>query len=230
MEIKVITDFCREHLDFETRPLDYVNFYFSLPLAVIDAVFSIGAHYNSTKLAVLRFSEYFDLMIMRGAQLPLQEEQLSVGEFLEIYKEYGAERMAAEIYGNRQRTSSHSGVLKAEAARRFAQVLADCGVNYFQDVPLILGSCAFEQAIKEIPGQHSGVSLRYFYMLVGDADFIKPDRMIKRFLFAATGERLSDEECQELLAGACAELKRENPELTPRALDSLIWAYQRKKK
>jgi hypothetical protein len=78
-----------------------------------------------------------------------------------------------------------------------------------------------------IPGQHSGISLRYFYMLVGDSSFIKPDRMIKRFLFAATGENLSDDACQSALEGACRELAKDHAGLTPRALDSLIWNFQR---
>jgi hypothetical protein len=218
---------------------------------VIDAVFSIGAHYNSTKAAILHFAEFYDLPIIRGAQVPLREEQLSIHEFLEINQKYGAERMAEEVYCNRQRTSSRNGILKAEAAKRFAQVLADFGVDHFQDVDKILGLCTFEAAVKEIPGQHSGVSLRYFYMLAGNEKDLpilrqlhavirigiyalcscrglrKPDRMIKRFIYAATGEQLADDECQRALTEACAVLAKDYPRLTPRALDNLIWEYQR---
>jgi hypothetical protein len=60
--------------------------------------------------------------------------------------------MAAEIYRNRQRTSARSGILKADAAARFARVLADFNVDHFQDVDKILGLPAFEAVIKEIPG------------------------------------------------------------------------------
>ncbi len=55
----------------------------------------------------------------------------------------------------------------------------------------------------------------------------KPDRMVKRFLYSATGEYLSDDECQRTLAEACALLAKDYPNLTPRALDNLIWKYQR---
>jgi hypothetical protein len=227
-KVETISAYCRAHLDLTQAVLtDQAYSYYSLPLCVIDAVFSIGVRYSSTEATVRRFCESFQLPLSRGAQAPAREEQLSVGEFLRINREYGAERMAAEIYRNRQRTSTKGGILKAEAAMRFAQALADHGVDCFQDVSKVLGNTEFEAAIKEIPGQRSGVSLRYFCMLVGDTNFIKPDRMIKRFLYSATGEQLTDDECQRALAEACAVLAKDYPNLTPRALDNLIWKYQR---
>jgi len=227
MTITNLSKFCLEQLDFANLQLDQGCFYQSLPLCVIDAVYSIGVRYSATEATVRRFCKHYKLTLSRGAELPEQAEQLSITEFLDIYKAYGVERMADEVYRNRQRTSSRNGILKAEAVRLFAQVLCDHGVNYFQDVPKIQGLAGFEQAIMEIPGQHSGVSLRYFYMLAGDTNFIKPDRMIKRFLFAATGEHFSDDACQSALEGACRDLARDYPGLTPRALDNLIWNYQR---
>jgi hypothetical protein len=227
MNIAKLTAYCRTHLDFANLQLDQAYFYQSLPLCVIDAVYSIGVRYSSTEATVRRFCEHFNLTLSRGAALPEQTEQLSIQEFLDIYNDYGVERMADEVYRNRQRTSSRNGILKAEALRLFAQVLCDHGVNYFQEVPKAQGSADFEHAIMKIPGQHSGISLRYFYMLAGDSNFIKPDRMIKRFLFAATGEDLSDDECQSVLEGACRELAKDHAGLTPRVLDNLIWNYQR---
>ena len=169
MTIDTITAYCRAHLDLTQAILtDQAYSYYSLPLCVIDAIFSIGVRYSSTEATVRRFCEYFNLPLSHGAQVPVREEQLSVGEFLRINREYGAERMAAEIYRNRQRTSTKGGILKAEAAALFAQALADHGVDCFQDVSKVQGSEEFEAAIKEIPGQHSGISLRYFYMLAGD--------------------------------------------------------------
>ena len=38
-----------------------------------------------------------------------------------------------------------------------------------------------EKKIKEIPGQKSGLSFKYFLMLVGNENLIKPDRMIIRY-------------------------------------------------
>ncbi|PKO09792.1 MAG: hypothetical protein CVU40_07855 [Chloroflexi bacterium HGW-Chloroflexi-2] len=90
-----------------------------------------------------------------------------------------------------------------------------------------MGNEKFEAEIARIPGQSSGLSTRYFYMLAGDENFIKPDRMIRRFIQAAIGRELSIEDCQELLLAAHAELVRDYPLLTPRSLDHEIWLYQR---
>jgi len=227
MDIRRITEYCQTNLDLQNVQLDQVYFYQSLPLCVIDAVFSIGVTYRSTELTVQRFCEHFNLRLSRGEEVPPREEQLSIQDFIKIYDELGVEGMAEQVYQNHQRTSPRGGILKAEAVLKFSRTLVDFGVNYFQDMGKVMGLPNFEQAIFEIPGQHSGISLRYFYMLVGNRDFIKPDRMIKRFLFAATGENLSDDECQQALLEVCEILKQDQPALTPRALDNLIWNYQR---
>jgi hypothetical protein len=226
-EIGVIVAFCRNHLDLRNAKLDQAYFYQSLPLCVIDTVFSIGVRYQSTEMTVRRFCDHFGLTLSRGKQIPDPREQLSINDFLSIYSEYGIQRMADEVYRNHQRTSPVSGILKSEAVFLFSQVLSRFGVNYFQDTGKILGLPEFESEIRQIPGQHSGISLRYFYMLIGSDDFIKPDRMIKRFLYLAMGLNLTDEECQEAIVEACRLLKQEYPTITPRLLDNLIWNYQR---
>ncbi len=101
------------------------------------------------------------------------------------------------------------------------------GVEYLQDVDKILGDEKFEAEIARIPRQSSGLSTRYFYMLAGDENFIKPDRMIHRFIQAAIGREVSIDESQELLVAAHGELVRDYPLLTSRSLDHQIWLYQR---
>ncbi len=106
-------------------------------------------------------------------------------------------------------------------------MLLQFDVDYLQDVNKILGDTGFEAKIQEIPGQRSGISLRYFYMLAGSDDFIKPDRMINRFVYQATGKMLGIEVTTELLVNASGILAVEYPGLTPRKLDHVIWKYQR---
>ncbi|MEO6062627.1 MAG: hypothetical protein ABIQ99_11885 [Thermoflexales bacterium] len=137
--------------------------------------------------------------------------------------------MAKTVYKNSQRTSTRSGILKSEAALRFGQVLQQYGVDYSQDTNKILGNASFESEIARIPGQHSGISLRYFYMLSGSTDYVKPDRMVMRFIQLATGRIPSIQEGNDVVVGACAILAKDYPRLTPRALDSLIWRFQRER-
>jgi hypothetical protein len=96
-----------------------------------------------------------------------------------------------------------------------------------QDVESIIGDSNFESGILQIPGQRSGISTRYFYMLAGADDFIKPDRMILRFLYTVLGRNLSIDECHDVIIGAHSILVQEHPTLTPKSLDHLIWRYER---
>jgi hypothetical protein len=203
--------------------------YSSLPLCVIDAVFSIGVRYTSTKNTVDRFCNYFQVNQTSTVHPPDISEQLSIREFLQINAEYSIEGMAKNIYRNLQRTSTKNGILKAEAVMMFSEVLLQFGVNFLQDVEKILGDPNFESAIMQIPGQHSGISLRYFYMLAGSENYVKPDRMVMRFIQAAIGRYPNVKEAHKLIVSVCKMLSPEYPTLTPRALDYQIWFYQRQR-
>ncbi len=135
--------------------------------------------------------------------------------------------MAAEVYKNRQRTSSRGGVLKAEAAYRFACVLRDHGVERFQDLSVVANSAELERDIKAVHGHGSGISLQFFWMLAGTDDLIKPDRMILRFLEQVLGRKVSSQESLSILRTACAVLRADCPGMTPRLLDYKVWEYQR---
>jgi hypothetical protein len=226
-DVAALTQFCREYLEFEGIKLGSEYGYAHAPLCVIDAVFSIGVRYSAVQNTVARFCEFFDIPRSGGGTTLPPAEQLSVSEFLKMYDEYGVAGMTEQVYDNRQRTSARSGILKAEAVFTFSKILAEHGVEYLQDVDKILGDEEFETEITQIPGQGSGVSLRYFYMLAGSDDFIKPDRMINRFVYKATGKSFGMEETTELLRETCKALAQEHPGLTPRTLDNLIWQYQR---
>ncbi|MDR3245244.1 MAG: hypothetical protein LBT50_02290, partial [Prevotellaceae bacterium] len=85
----------------------------------------------------------------------------------------------------------------------------------------------FESAIRKINGQGSGISLTYFFMLAGEDNLIKPDRMIIQFLFDRTGKEFKPPECQEILTGIANELNNRGKNISPRLLDYSIWNYQR---
>lgn len=218
-DIDKLVRYCQDSLDFSEVSAENEYGYASLPLCVIDAVYSIGALYASTWQTVLRFCEFFGFSYV--------EDPLKMSEFLDLYRQYGDEGMANQVYQNRQRTSTRNGILKSAAVRRFGEVLAGFGVESKSEMEQVLGEAPFEAAIQEIPGQRSGISLRYFYMLAGDDNFIKPDRMVNRFVFRAVGQTFELEETTILLREAAAVLGEIHPGLTPRLLDNLIWQFQR---
>jgi hypothetical protein len=161
--------------------------------------------------------------------LPPKSEQESVSIFCDR-REHADPALAAErVYGSRQRTSSKNGILKAEAVVRFARILESHGIEYLQDVSRIANYGPIENEIRTIPGQRSGISLKYFLMLAGSEEFIKPDRMVLRFLKSALSRDVVVQDASPLLRTACQSLNTKYPQLTPRLLDNEIWKYQRPK-
>jgi hypothetical protein len=229
-ESKRLAAYCRKVLPLKSFQPGEDSYYRHLPLCVIDTVFSIGSRYAATRNTVRRFCTRFALEPTNPRHPEPAPDQLSIADFLAIYADYGVQRMAEEVYQNRQRTSSRNGILKAEAALHFAQAIAAFDVNRFEDVARIFENEAFEARIRQIPGQRSGVSLRYFYMLLGSQNHVKPDRMILRFLQAALGRTPNIQEAHDLVVVASMILRADIPYLTPAALDHLIWAYQREVK
>jgi len=227
-----LANHCCRVLDLGTARLSDEYFYQSLPLCVIDAVFSIGVNYEGTKSTVKRYCNYSGLQRIRSNResMPVREAQESIREFLNKVRRLGISRFTNDVLDNRQRTSARNGILKSEAAVKFAEALERHGVNYLQDVSNVLTDEKFEREIRSIQGQRSGLSLRYFFMLAGSDDTVKPDRHIKSFIREAARVNINDQVAQHMLTRACEILKSKYPHLTPRVLDNTIWRYQRNRK
>ncbi|PQA60222.1 hypothetical protein [Siphonobacter curvatus] len=230
LTIDSITDFCLQKLDFSNPKLDPEYYYAHLPLCVVDSVFSMGVKYESVRNVVRRMEPLVGHTLFRDyGSLPTDPaQQISVAVFLEKIEHESPEKLALEIYQNKQRTSTQNGILKAEAVSRFLRVLNDFDVQYFQDVPRLITNADFEQQIKRIPGQASGICLSYFFMLAGNDQLIKPDRMVLAFLEAITAKTVILQEAQLILEEVSSQLVLKGYEMNPRLLDNLIWNYQRK--
>ncbi|UPW84921.1 hypothetical protein [Lysinibacillus sp. Ag94] len=223
-----IAVFCEEVLELESAKLPDEYYYPNLPLCVIDSVFSIGVRYEGVKNTVNRFCSYFKLNKERfGTEIPEINEQFSIEQFLSSFESLELEIFVSDVFKNKQRTSPTNGILKVEAVYLFCKVLIKHGVNYLQDVKKIYGNEEFEKEIRAIPGQKSGISLVYFYMLAGDDQWVKPDRMIVRFLEKALQRKVKIEEAQSLLEETTKILIKQYSNITPRLLDYQIWNYER---
>ncbi len=220
---------CKRVLDLANAKLSEEFFYNSLSLCVVDAVFSLGISYTATRNVVKNFCSKLKIKVFRhpGSKYPEIGSQFSIEALLCLYQDQSFEELADMIYKNHNRTSPRNGILKSEAVFRFASALHSVGVNYFQDLPLVIGNPNFESSIMKIPGQSSGLSTKYFYMLAGGEDFIKPDRMIIRFVESVIQEKVEADEASSLILDAHEILKEDFPALTPRILDHAIWKYQR---
>jgi hypothetical protein len=204
-----------EKLDLPNVKLTDEYSYPSLPLCVIDAVFSIGVRYRAVRRVVAAW---------RAVHQPntISDALLATGCLT------GEELAQAYFGGNRQRTSTRNGILKADAVIRFLQALQRAGIEDFPEARDERRLEVAWEGVRVIPGQRSGISFGYFQMLAGDETRIKPDRMICRFVAAALGEpEIVPDRARHVIEGACELLRQDFPHLTPRLLDNAIRGYQR---
>jgi hypothetical protein len=224
-EVEVVVKCCNDKLKLDNAKLSDEYHYQSLSLCVIDAVFSIGVRYTSTRQTVIKYCDFYGMKRIRNdfSSLPVETEQESISQLIDKIEYKGIEEFTNEVFKNRQRTSTCNGILKTEAVLKFAKILKEFNVEYLQDLVKIINNDKFEEEIKKIPGQKSGISLTYFFMLAGSSDFIKPDRMIIRFLENALNRKVQLEEARRLLSEASKILKVQFQGMTPRILDHQIW-------
>ena len=87
---------------------------------------------------------------------------------------------------------------------------------------LNLTESKIEHEIRRIPGQSSGISFKYLLMLSGIEGYVKPDRMIIRFIETSSGIKIKPEDCQSNLESTLMIMKQFGFNLTLRQLDNLI--------
>ena len=197
-----------------------------LPLCVIYAVFSIGVRFRNAEKAVESWCVAQTPNWPKDGADP--QARHTITDLIRVTNGDEGVALAQKFFGgNRQRTSSRGGILKADAVVRFAKALQGAGID---DLPDIRDAARVErawQAVRTIPGQGSGLSFNYFLMLAGDESRVKPDRMVCRFVAKAAGlPNVSLRMACHTVVAASRALVGEFPNLTPRLLDYLIWSYQ----
>ena len=109
----------------------FKDFYKSLPICILDAVFSIGVRYTSVVNVVNSYIGTFDLTISR-TQADATEH--TIRDFLANVAKYDTiEDFSKNVLHNMQRTSSRNGILKAEACLEIALVCQKHGINTLRD-------------------------------------------------------------------------------------------------
>lgn len=216
-----------EGIEFEVPALAGEYRYASLPLCAIDAVFSISARYASTQKTVDRFCQFSGWTCFANAREGRGSGEHGVQSFISICEKIGPAEMAVSVYENRQRTSSRSGILKAEAVYLFCRALLSSGIDGFVDLDQERREFA-EAIILGLPGQSSGIAFDYFMMLAGDDDLGKPDRRVQKFIGKALKLKSPPQPRQTslLLKLTAAELRRRGLSWTSLTLDRAIWDYE----
>ncbi len=219
-----VANAARTTLRLQDATLSDEHNYASLPLCVIDAVFSIGVKYASTKHVPKRWAD---------AQAPQWQVfgresivEHSISDFLEAADRFTCDELATNIFKNSQRTSSTNGILKAEAVRQFAAALRKAGIERFADMEDEAKLELADALVRKVKGQSSGISFDYFRILAG-AETVKADRMVCRFVARAAGlEHIAPKVAKHAIIDATAILKPAFANLNVRLLDYVIWNYE----
>ncbi|MCB0927148.1 MAG: hypothetical protein KDB70_04325 [Mycobacterium sp.] len=217
-QLRRLVERCEPAFRGAEAPTGYPN---GLALCVIDSVQSPGVRYASVGRVLDRYRAY------RRAQ-GANPSADGVSHLLATFAELGGPEAWAARIGNGHRTSTRSGVLKAEAIRAAAAVLAAEGLKTTAalrtasaDLPRMARA---ETRWRTVPGQRSGITWRYLLMLAGIPG-VKPDRMICRFVADALGiprGNLPPAFAQAILTEAAEAMG-----MSPTALDHAVWQYQR---
>ncbi|MGX7696006.1 hypothetical protein ACWPN4_14020 [Gordonia polyisoprenivorans] len=211
-------------LDPQPRPRRWI----SLSFCVLDAVWSLGARYDAVVVpAIKRFAEKHDI----------SEPTIPASDDLPDDPCPSATLAATDVdeliaVTNKQRTSTRSGILKAEASIRYAQILSAHEVETLSDATSLIADpdklAAVDADLAKVPGDgHHGIRRGYLWMLVGDDDRIKPDRMVRRW-FSDLGVPVDPQLAKDyILAAAPVCSEQLDRKVTPWEIDHAIWLATR---
>lgn len=204
----------------------------SLAFCIADAVWSIGAHYDNVVVPLVRkriAKEFGVDQPTAPADGFRAEDPLKLKELEAL----GLDRLTELT--NLQRTSTRGGILKADAVLRHCRFFREHGVETLeQAIDLMADDERFAKLndeLRSIPGDGGyGVRRGYLWMLIGNDDLIKPDRMVLRWL-EKHDVKTDPDGAREIIAALIPKVRlaRHRPP-TAWEIDHAIWLATRKKK
>lgn len=200
----------------------------SLSLCIADAIWSIGAHYDNVVVPLV-----CELATELGVERPTirMSEQIGVDP-LPLSRLAELDVDGVTRLTNLQRTSTRGGILKSDAALRHIRAFLVHDVNSLTDAIGLFDDserfAAVNTALRKIPGEGAhAVRRNYLWMLVGQDDLIKPDRMVLRW-FKSHGVVVDPIGARDLIAALVpavgARLKRR---VTAWEIDHAMWSAGR---
>lgn len=154
----------------------------SLSLCIADAVWSIGAHYDNVVVPLVRqlATEFGVAKPTIPVSEPLSADPLPLAQLADLTVD--------ELIPltNWQYTSTRGGIRKADAVLRHIAAFRAHGVANLADAIALFTDeerfGAVNADLRKIPGEGAHAVRRdYLWMLIGQDDLIKPDRMVLRW-------------------------------------------------
>lgn len=213
-------DFCVGNQRIDLTQTENYN-YPSLPICLIDCVYSLRAKYVVvTSPIVERYKEFVK-------QQGLDLENDTISKFLEnIECTGGIQKFGHEILKSQSKLGGSAKIPKEQVVYKIAEYLRTLKVETMQDFQNFENQELLSVVLFGVRGfKTAGVN--YLFMLCGDSDRCKPDTHVHHAIKDACNQDVSDEECQEVFADAVTILRKNYPTLTVRQLDGIIWSAYR---
>lgn len=204
----------------------------SLAFCIVDAVWSIGAQYDKVVVPLVR-EKIASRLGVDQPTLPADGFRAKDPLTLRQLGDLGLDELTELT--NHQRTSTRNGILKSDAVLRHCHLFRQsCVETLEQAIELMATEERFselDQALRSIPGEGShGVRRGYLWMLIGNDDLIKPDRMVLRWL-KRQGVTTDPHGARDIIAALVSKVELpEGRRPTAWEIDHAIWLETRKKR
>lgn len=191
------------------------NYYHSLPVCILDDIYSLQSHYETIALpTVKRFANHY----LNG---DLYTSNYSINDFLRDLDNDGIDYVMETVLRNKQVVGGRRKIL---VCYELAVALQKLGIQTMEDFASYPDKSYLEYSIRYVKGV-GNAAVDYLFMMAGDNSRVKPDIHIHHCIKDAIGRDVSDIECQMLFREVSDELRKDNPKLTPRFLDGLVWVH-----
>lgn len=193
------------------------NYYFALPVCILDAIFSPQSKYDSITIPTLnRFAIYF----LNGN---LYISNYNIEDFINDLESCGVDFIVDNIINNHQKLG---GRRKIDICYDVAKKLKALGILNIDDFNNYRDKDLLTNTLRSIKGI-GPVVLNYLKMLCGDSNKVYSDKYIHQCVRDALGYDVSNEKCQMLFFEVSKMLNSEYGynNITPRYLDGIVWRY-----
>lgn len=191
-----------------------------LALCVLNAVYSTGNRSESVVRVLDRYRR-------RRREAGASPDMDGPAELLAEIRSCNGPQGFADALGNHWRAwQSRTAPYKTDVIQGAAQLLVAASVHKREDLRAALQIPTRHDALKrgwrDLPGQRSGLTWRYFLMNAGMPG-IKADRMITRWTSRALERSTTPKEAEQVLTDAATRLG-----VDTRRLDHAIWDRERR--
>lgn len=195
-------------------------------LALIDAIFSIRAHYTGARNVVRRYAEFAGVQVVPLDPVSGSRDRHGIPDVLTNLAGVDPTRAANDILDNRSRSG---GRLKAALVVTAATRLLEKNCRTREDVALDDSAASYteqKRAWTDITGL-GWVTFEYFRLLCG-AETVKPDVMVLRWIDRITDSRPSPRQGLATMRALASELavRWQVQHVSLRSLDQTVWWHE----